>query len=580
MPISPSSLNGYEFNSNAEKIIYLEASKSGYFNNSEKYLFHSLNIMNTGGMKVKSEIDFVYLDNDCILFFEVKGGEVKFNSLTNEWWVQGGTNKRDPFKQAYDGLFQLRDNLLPQLFNGLSIPRRLAYGIGVLFPESIMPNEFRKSTAGQMEYDPILIYDYNDHKKNGLIPFIEKTKNYWSSHPQFSKRTGISSREVSTISRYFRQDLHLKLPVSDLLRKGDHETARFTRMQMYVLDNLNFNVGKGGIIMGGPGTGKTILAIELLRRKLEEDKKTLFVCYNKNLSDHINNQCKNLNFKGQFEIHNIHHLYRDENYLMGDVDPIRESPEYWSQDLPLSFVRNLSENKKGQFEFIIIDEGQDILNEYHFDALGKLLKGGLESGNWTIFMDKDYQNIYNSDADEYLGYLSDVYPCFVNLLQLNCRNTLSTVKRASVETGFPEMACLRTDEAWKSEIKYYSSEPDLKNRINDLIINMLNDGIEKKHITILCSDRSQLTDLIGSNPSRYIESAFAIDGKINLSTIHAYKGLENKFILICGPKNFDPNDKIQMSLIFIANTRATAQSIFFLDRRFEHIIINRISEIS
>ena len=580
MPISPSSLNGYSFNSEAEKKVYIEANYSGYFNNSDKYLFHSLNIVKTGNNRVKAEIDFVYLDNECILFLEVKGGNIKFDSSKNEWWVLGGTERGDPFSQAYSGLFQTRDVLLPNLFKGRTIPWRLTYGIGVLFPDCIKPVEFSKYTNGQMEYDPELIYDYTDHKKNGLILFIKKLKKYWADHPQFANRIGISNKEVSTISKYFRQDLHFTLPVSDLLKKADIETMRFTGMQMYILDNLKLNPGKGGVIMGGPGTGKTILALELLKRKLEEGKKVLFICYNKNLAEHLLIQCKNFHYEGEYEIHNIHQMYMDENFIQGNIGPIIESKTYWTQDLPLLFVRNINENKKQYFDYIIIDEGQDILNEYHFDALGTLLKGGLESGNWAVFMDKDYQNIYNPDVEEYYSYLRDVYPCFVNLLQLNCRNTMSTIKRASIQTGFPEMTCLRTDETWKSEIKFYSSDIDLKNRINDTIIKMENDGIERKYITILCSERAQLEEIINSNRNKYAESAFEVNEKINVSTIHSYKGLENQFILICGPKNFDPNDKNQMSLVFIANTRATAQSIFFLDRRFEQIIINRITEIN
>lgn len=576
MPISPATIHGYEFVSNAEKEIYKVAIESGYFNNTERFLFHSLNMVKTGDSRIKGEIDFVYLDKDCILFFEVKGGEVKFNSLTNEWWVLGGTQKGNPFTQAYKCLFQTRDYLLPDFFKGKSIPGRLVFGIGVLFPDSITPYEFRKTTQEQMEFDPELIYDYNDHKQKALINYIEKLKKYWSTHPQFSNRTGISSKEVSTISKYFRQDLHFKLPVSDLLEKSDKETKRLTGMQFYVLDNLELNLKKGGLIMGGPGTGKTILAIELLKRKLEEGKKTLFVCFNKNLAEHLLNKCKMLSYVGDYKISNIHHLYKDKSFLKDEFNPSEDTSEYWSRDLPLFFIKNIAEAKKEYFDYVIIDEGQDILNEYHFDVLSKLLKGGLESGNWAVFMDKEYQNIYNQGGEEYFIYLRDAYPCFINQLQLNCRNTVSTVKRATIQTGFPEMLCLRTDETWKSEIKYYSSDTDLKNRIHDVIIKMEKDGIEKKHITVLCTERMQLLELINSNPNLYEESAFVVPKKINISTIHSYKGLENKFIVICGPQNYDPNDKKQMSLIYIANTRATEQSIFFLDKRFEQFITNRI----
>ena len=575
MPISPSNINGYEFNSQAEKQIYLLAKESGYFNRTEKFLFHSLNMAKTGDGRVKGEIDFVYLDNDCILFFEVKGGEVKFDSLTNEWWVLGGTKKGNPFTQAYKCLFHMRDYLLPNIFNGKSIPGRLIYGIGVLFPDSITPTEFRKTSHGQMEFDPELIYDYNDHKQNKLIKYIETIKKYWAAHPQFINRPGLSSKEVSTISKFFRQDLYFKLPVFDLIEKSDLECKRLTGMQFYILDNLELNLKKGGVIMGGPGTGKTILAIELLKRKLEEGKRILLICFNKNLAEHLIAKCKKLNYNGNYMISNIHHLYKDKSFLKNECNRKEDTEAYWSRELPLTFIRNIEETKRESFDYLIIDEGQDILNEFHFDALSKLLKGGLESGNWAVFMDKEYQNIYNPNAEEYFTYLKDAYPCFVNKLNLNCRNTLSTVKGASVQTGFPEMPCLRNEGTWKSEIRFYTSITDLLNRINETISKMEKAGIERKCISILCAERSQVNSLIESNSNKYSESAFEVTGKINVSTIHAYKGLENKFIIICGPQNYDPNDNIQMSLIYIANTRAVAQSIFFLDKRFEQIIINR-----
>ena len=577
MPISPSSLSGYEFNSVAEKNIYIAAKESGYFNNSERYFFHSLSMAHTGEKKIKAEIDFVYLDSDCILFFEVKGGQVKFNSFENEWWVLGGTVKGDPFKQAYQSLFQTRDHLLPELFKSKSVPGRLVFGIGVLFPECLKPNEFKKNTSDAMEFDPDLIYDNKDHKlKNGFINFIIHVKKYWSDHPQFKNRSGLSQKEVITISKYFRQDLHFKLPVSDLLIKGENDINRLTGLQMYVLDNLKFNPGKGGIILGGPGTGKTILAIELLRRLLDDEKRTLLVCFNKNLADHLNKQVTSANFRGQFKIHHLHSLYRDSEFIKYDIRSKDENTDYWKRDLPLFFAHNLDDTRKEYFDYIIIDEGQDILNEYHFEALGKLLKGGLDSGNWTIFMDKDFQNIYNEDADEYFDYMRAVYPCFVTKLYLNCRNTVSTIKRASAQTGFPEMPCLRTDENWNSEIKFFSTQLDLKNKINDLVVGMEKEGIERKDISILFTEKAYLNDFILSNPDRYAESAFNVPGRINSSTIHSFKGLENKFIIICGPENYDPNDIKQMALIYIANTRATAQSIFFLNKRFEQIIVNRI----
>jgi hypothetical protein len=106
---------------------------------------------------------------------------------------------------------------------------------------------------------------------------------------------------------------------------------------------------------------------------------------------------------------------------------------------------------------------------------------------------------------------------------------------------------------------------------------MEKEGIDRKDITVLCLEKQQVVDILESNPEKYFEGAFPAPGKINVATVHSFKGLENKFILICGPYNYDTNNTIQMSLIYIANTRATAQSVFFINKRFEKIIVERIT---
>lgn len=576
MPISPSSLNGYDFNSQAEKKIYQAALDSGYFNTSNRFLFHSLNLFCTGNKKIKGEVDFVYLDDDCILFLEVKGGQVKFDSLQNKWYVMGGTQEGDPFKQAYDSLFQTRDKLLPELFNSKSVSSRLVFGIGVLFPECLKPEEFKRSAVESMEFDPDLIYDYRDYTgEMSLIAYLTKIKAYWSNHLQFRNRIGISRKEFESISKYFRQDLHFKLPVSDLIKRGNLETKRFTNMQMYVLDNISYNPGKGNIIMGGPGTGKTLLAIELLRRSVALGRRTLLVCFNKNLAQYLKDIVSQVCDPRLYEIRNLHELFRNESYVEFFNEPLLYNKDYWNRDLPLLFVKHLKISKRNSFDYVIVDEGQDILNEYCMEALGKLIKGDLDSGQWIVFMDKVFQNIYNPDADEYYEFLKNAYPSIVSFLKLNCRNTHSTIRRASKQTGLPEMPCLRTDNVWNSEIIYHNSGLDLHNRLSDILVKLEQDGIDKKSITILCIEKGQVAEILNSNRNVFMESAFPISGRISISTIHSFKGLENEFVIIIGPDDYDPGNSLQMYLIYIANTRATSQSIFLLNRRFRQIIEDR-----
>lgn len=580
MPISPANINGYSFPSIAEKELYFKAKESGFFSNSDRFLLHSLILSKPRDKKLFAEVDFVYLDQDCILFMEVKGGQVKYDSLNNKWWIMGGTENKDPFMQVYSALLQTRDNLLPMIFGDRNISYRISYGIGVLFPECFRPNDLNKYERQQMQYDRELIYDYNDHiATNGFINYLRRIKEYWQNHKSNEGRTGISSRELKEISKTFRQDLHFILPVSDILKKIDENNNRYTGMQMYILDNLWINQGKGAIVMGGPGTGKTILALEFLKVLVQSKKKVLFVCFNKNLAEHLEKSINQLDLTGDYLVSNIHKIYFSRDFVSKLPNETIENHEYWLRDLPIFFRQNLRLEKEEYFDYIIIDEGQDILNEFHFEALGKLLKGNLESGNWTIFLDKEYQSIYNDNADDYFEYIKEVYPCFINILSVNCRNTKSTLRKSYIQTDIKEAPCLREEDVWKSEICFYNSQKDLINRLNDKVIHLEKEGVMPENITVLCFDKNLVRYIVDKAEKRFVENQLNEKKKVNVTTVHSFKGLENKFIIICGPENYNLGDKKQMSLIHIANTRATAQSIFFLNEKFSHIILDRIENL-
>ena len=77
-----------------------------------------------------------------------------------------------------------------------------------------------------------------------------------------------------------------------------------------------------------------------------------------------------------------------------------------------------------EYDYVVIDEGQDLLLAETIDVINILLVGGLGKGKWSIFLDPN-QNIFNN-SEEYdfaMEYLKDISNPVIYTLNYNCRNT-------------------------------------------------------------------------------------------------------------------------------------------------------------
>ena len=143
MPVLPK--HRTNFTNHAEREIFEKATSSNYFDTSKRYFIHSLRNHNAKN-KIVGEVDFVYLDDQFIIFLESKGGAVKYDSTNDQWWVLGGTKKGDPFLQVTNYLFYVRNELFPKYFQNLNYHNRLIFGYGVMFPDVDRKLSLRKQS--------------------------------------------------------------------------------------------------------------------------------------------------------------------------------------------------------------------------------------------------------------------------------------------------------------------------------------------------------------------------------------------------------------------------------------------------
>lgn len=578
MPISPTSLDAVEFNSKNERDILLIARRSNLFKNESTWLYYSLKINETGTAKIVGESDFVYFDSTHLLFLEVKGGEVRYDSLNDRWLVMGGSKEKDPFKQCASLMFQVRDILIPKLFDGKKISDRLIFGYGTMFPESIKPREMRNHVNGTIEYHADLIYDcYDFVSPQGLAGYINRLKSFWTSRHAHKQQahTGISYKEQKTISDYFRVNLHFQLPPSIIVDRERETLKHFTSFQSFILDNIELNPNSGAIIVGGPGTGKTLLATELALQRERNNQTVLLICFNKNLAAHLRQKLDTSSVK----VIHLHGLY-SELMTLNKWHYDGDEENLFDQALPLFILQKMESLDFRMYDYLIIDEGQDLLNEYHLDVLDRLLKGGFKSGKWSLFIDILNQNIYNRKyAQEYLNFFRDTYPNFINSLKVNCRNTTNIINYAHLLTSLPPMPCLRTDNYYKCQSKYGNSYGEIISEIAVDIHQLCsqNESI-KGSITILCYSSDQIQMVMKSDIKAVLFES-GCEG-ITVSSIQGFKGLENSYVYIIGPEKYFPEDENQMSILYIGVTRATTRCVVYFLSDNRESLVSQVEKIS
>ena len=163
-------------------------------------------------------------------------------------------------------------------------------------------------------------------------------------------------------------------------------------------------------VVGPAGSGKTLLATWRLRALLEEGKRALFVCFNKDLA--AIQRARDPESAHAFT--NVDKLFRA---LVPEAAVGRggDVSRFFREELPSMVLdRVASMPLEEKFDAILIDEGQDF-SEEQLIALHGLLKGG--DSQWVFFADWR-QDLFKAGAGGAVG--ADV----VFRLHHNCRNTL------------------------------------------------------------------------------------------------------------------------------------------------------------
>ncbi|WP_299775553.1 NERD domain-containing protein/DEAD/DEAH box helicase [uncultured Tateyamaria sp.] len=532
------------------------------------YCFQSVGL-EKHSTKEHAECDFVLMTPRGVFCLEVKGGAIQRKN--GIWTIGSGersyTTTEGPFKQA-EGC---RWAVLKFLQNKRVLNQKDAlFGWGVILPSVVFDYQ-------DAEWSQDVVYDLRD----GKSPFSDYLKRLEVYFERKRKEKGgrtappLTSEKLRICADAMRPDFETGLTVLGLVIESQREMPVLSREQFRVLDLVLSPQNPRLICSGGPGTGKTVLALEAARRISEERQNVLYLCFNTELAAHLSAERGDAKFKIA-TLHKFMHEIIRRAGLSPAVPYGTSKEEHFSKSYPVHFEEAcevlLETGELPQFDALILDEAQDILNERNLTCLSLILSGGMK-GRWAIFLDQgDQANVYSRFENSAFDALVDAGAVSVELKE-NFRNPPKTAAEAYYYSKADAPECRRQ---LNSPVKFIgvTNDKEAAAKLRALLVELIRDGVRPGDIAILSWRRAgqRLADRFPPEVGKLlvVPREAQPDRQQILSTgIAAFKGLEAEIVIVTDiPDSLD--DEWRASLMIVALTRTRTKCYAIVSKHFIH----------
>lgn len=504
--------------------------------------------------KLMGEVDFLYVSQQGFLCIEVKGGQQIY--CKNKKWYSVNRKGveyeiRNPFVQAKDCMYALKD-YFSEIYGKNSVQSKYLIGYAVIFPEC-------KFTGTGNDLVTEVMFDAG-YRLDEFGAFLDNVFDYWRR--QTERRHGylpenLSKDQINQVNNLLRGDFRVVPSMSLKLQHIEQKMLKLTDEQYDVLDISDNN--NSVIIQGVAGTGKTLLALEKVRRSAAKEKRVLYVCFNRNMAQYAADSLSDVD--PQFiKITTFHSLlYSDMNGLVS----VRKS----LNNLARAFIEN--KPKTDRYDCLVIDEGQDLMNIWTIEVLDRYLKDGLCYGEWVMFFDPN-QNIFikSEEYDFVWEYIREEFRPVIFLLNCNCRNTEQIARRTSVLSLVPPAKHMKV-RGPRVAIRTYSSRKGFLKIIREELCSLFAGGISPMDIVLL-SGRKLSNSMLSSQKKlcnleiveRNNISNFG-ERCLNYYTVQSFKGLESKIVFYIDVNGFKAiSDRM---INYVAMSRAKHLLYVFYD---------------
>ncbi len=473
---------------------------------------------NRNGEPSDGEADFVLIHPlHGLLVIEVKGGGIR---IEGGRWMSDNAGGSHPIKNPFEQAVGSKHSLVEYLRDA-GLPYMDA-GHAVAFPDITKSGGFGPSAP------PELIIDRADLRDvKGSIDRVV-------AHSKLDRR--LSDDQVMTITALLAPTTIVRVLLRDELAEVNARMVSLTEQQFRILDLLRRQ--RRALIVGGAGTGKSVLAVERARRLAAEGFSVLLTCFNRPLAKHL---AKEFDGNTNVKVFSFHSLVTWQVSKAGMEVPANPEQDWWEQDSAERLVE--AAEKTGQkFDALVVDEGQDFPPQW-FTALQMLLTDP-DNGPFYVFADA-HQAIYRP------GW-QPPFPGEPFELDVNCRNTvpISKVVAGIFGTATGDLGVDGPEPVW---VPIRSPEGAVK-AVSKQLHRLVNEGGLKLGQVAVITQGKSMAETIRSEPRAGI-ALTTLDGNgLVCETIHRFKGLEADAVIVV-LDDLDEDKDRQLTYIGLSRAR-------------------------
>lgn len=368
------------------------------------------------------------------------------------------------------------------------------------------------------------------------------------------------------LRRFFENELQLVPDVSALLGRAEQLVTRLSGGLATWARRLRFEPFRLRVI-GTAGSGKTQLALAVLQDAAAQQRRALYVCFNRPLADHLSHLAP----EGT-EVASFHQFCDRRLRAAGEPIDYRRPDAFARIEERFGMLAALPAE---QFDELVIDEGQDFQPAWK-DALLRWLRP--QGRLW--WLEDPMQRLYDRPAVE----LPDFVTISAETNYRSPRDVLGYLNRLLA----PERPIEAASPIAGGEVEFltYTDAESLVAATRRAVTRALQSGFrigDTVLVTFSGRERSALRgfDRIGPHRLKSWQGSYDLfgrpefsDGDLLVETVYRFKGQSAPCVILT-EVDFDAFDEPAQRKLFVGFTRASMKLLVVLSERAAQVLLAR-----